>query len=95
MGLINILNDAISEYIKQSIDVNKKQNTELAKSQIESIRVNPYLSDAVKEYLICGVLQQLEKEQSTQSAREFLLNLSKGLNEASKFAEQMANKQEK
>lgn len=94
MGLINIINDSISEYLKQDIDVKKKHNAELAKSQIESIRANPYLSNAVKEYFICGVLQQLEDEQFVQSAREFLLNLSKGLNDTSKIAEQMAYKQE-
>lgn len=94
MGVVNILCDSLAKFVENDIKAVKSQNAEYAKAQIEYIKSNPYISDIAKEYMIYAVVRKLEQEQRFQSGREFLLGISQGLNEASKFAEQMANKQE-
>lgn len=94
MGYTHTLNDFLKELLSHDIDLQKRKNVDWVTEQINQIHSNPYLSDIAKNSLICGVIQQLQQAQTIQSQREFLLNISKGLNEASKIAEQMACKQE-
>lgn len=94
MSFIDFVKDFLKEQLSHDIDLQKHKNVNFAKEQINLINSDPYLSDIAKNSLIFGVMQQLQRAQAFQSQRELSLNISKVLDEALKYAQQMANKQE-
>lgn len=94
MSLINVINDLLKEVIEQDIKIQKQNNAKWAQEQIQNIVADPHLTDVTKAHFICEISHQLDNMQNTQNVREFWLNMSRGLNEASKLAEQHAKKQE-
>lgn len=95
MDSSNILRDILHEFLENIIKESKSYNAKEAENQIECILSNQNLPDDVKDYLIFAILNRFKQEQQFQKWGEFLLGISRALNEASKIAKHMAKNQEK